>query len=82
MFACCQLTKDYQELRGEIENATKFKLAIEDIYKWIVFLPSKVDSQNQVPNRYFGAFEKKNELKVRGIEWRRRDAPLYFKTCQ
>ena len=74
--------EDYQELREEIESATKFKLAIEGIYKWIVFLPSKVDSQNQVPTRYFGAFEKNNELKVRGIEWRRRDAPLYFKACQ
>ena len=74
--------EDYQELRKEIESATKFKLAIEGIYKWIVFLPSKVDSQNQVPTRYFGAFEKNNELKVRGIEWRRRDAPLYFKACQ
>ena len=74
--------EDYQELREEIENATKFKLAIEGIYKWIVFLPSKVDPQNQVPNRYFGCFEKKNELKVRGIEWRRHDAPIYFKKCQ
>jgi len=74
--------KDYEELRDEIEKATKFKLAIEGTYKWIVFLPSKVDSQNQVPNKYFGAFEKNNELKVRGIEWRRRDAPLYFKACQ
>lgn len=73
---------DYQELQEEIESVTKFKLAIEGVYKWIVFLPSKVDSQNQVPNRYFGAFEKNNELKVRGIEWRRRDAPLYFKACQ
>jgi DNA polymerase-2 len=73
---------DYQELRQEIESITKFRLAIEGVYKWIVFLPSKVDSQNQVPNRYFGAFEKNNELKVRGIEWRRRDAPLYFKACQ
>ena len=73
---------DYQELRGEIENVTKFKLAIEGVYKWITFLPSKVDSRNQVPNRYFGAFEKNDELKVRGIEWRRHDAPVYFKACQ
>jgi DNA polymerase elongation subunit (family B) len=76
------LAQDYQELREEIERVTKFKLAIEGVYKWIVFLPSKVDSQNQVPTRYFGAFEKNHELKVRGIEWRRRDAPLYFKACQ
>ena len=74
--------EDYQELRSEIENVTKFKLAIEGVYKWIVFLPSKVDSQNQVPNRYFGCFEKNNEIKVRGIEYRRHDAPVYFKKCQ
>jgi DNA polymerase, archaea type len=50
--------EDCEELRKEIEQATKFKLAIEGIYKWIVFLPSKVDSQNQVLTRYFGCFEK------------------------
>ena len=74
--------EDYEELRKEIEDATKFKLAIEGIYKWIVFLPSKVDSQNQVPTRYFGCFEKNNEIKVRGIEYRRHDTPIYFKKCQ
>jgi DNA polymerase elongation subunit (family B) len=74
--------EDCEELRKEMEQATKFKLAIEGIYKWIVFLPSKVDSQNQVPTRYFGCFEKNNEMKVRGIEYRRRDTPIYFKKCQ
>lgn len=74
--------EDYIEICGEIEDATKFKLAIEGIYKWIVFLPSKVDPQNQVANRYFGCFEKGNEIKVRGIEYRRHDAPVYFKKCQ
>jgi DNA polymerase elongation subunit (family B) len=74
--------EDCEELRKEIEQATGFKLAIEGIYKWIVFLPSKVDSQNQVPTRYFGCFEKNNEIKIRGIEYRRHDTPLYFKKCQ
>jgi DNA polymerase elongation subunit (family B) len=74
--------EDCEELRKEIEQVTNFKLAIEGIYKWIVFLPSKVDSQNQVPTRYFGCFEKNNEIKVRGIEYRRHDTPIYFKKCQ
>jgi DNA polymerase, archaea type len=74
--------EDCEELRKEIEQATRFKLAIEGIYKWIVFLPSKVDSQNQVPTRYFGCFEKNNEIKMRGIEYRRHDTPIYFKKCQ
>jgi DNA polymerase family B/LAGLIDADG-like domain len=74
--------EDYEALRSEIENTTNYKLLIEGIYKWIVFLPSKVDAQNQVANRYFGCFEKDNEIKVRGIESRRHDTPVYFKKCQ
>ncbi len=74
--------EDYEELRKEIEQTTKFKLAIEGIYKWIVFLPSKVDSQNQEPTRYFGCFEKNDEMKVRGLEYGRHDTPIYFKKCQ
>ena len=74
--------EDYEELRREIEEVTKYKLAIEGVYKWIVFLPSKVDPQNEVPTRYFGCFEKENQIKVRGIELRRHDTPLYFRGCQ
>jgi DNA polymerase elongation subunit (family B) len=73
---------DYEKLGEEIERNTKFKIAVEGIYKWIVFLPSKTYSGKQVANRYFGAFEETNELKVRGIELRRHDSPLYFKKCQ
>ena len=73
---------DYEELKIKIENESGFKLSIEGIYKWIVFLPSKNYSERQVANRYFGAFEGTNKLKVRGIEVRRRDIPPYFKKCQ
>ncbi len=74
--------EDYRELCSEIEGLTGFKLAIEGIYKWIVFLPSKVDSRNQVANRYFGCFKDGNEIKTRGIEQRRHDTPPFFKKCQ
>ncbi|HZW56115.1 MAG TPA: DNA polymerase domain-containing protein [Nitrososphaerales archaeon] len=74
--------EDCKELCKEIEAQTGFKLAIEGQYRWIVFLPSKTHSENQVANRYFGRFEDKNEGKVRGIELRRRDTPPYFKKCQ
>ena len=72
----------YEELCREIESTTGFRLAIEGIYKWIIFLPSKVDSRTQVANRYFGCFAKTNEIKTRGIESRRHDTPPYFKKCQ
>ena len=35
-----------------------------------------------MPTRYFGCFEDDNEIKVRGIEYRRHDTPIYFKKCQ
>ncbi len=73
--------RHYEEIMAEIQNETRFRLAMEGIYKWIVFLPSKTYPANQVANRYFGAF-KDGTLKVRGIEYRRHDAPLYFKKCQ
>ena len=73
---------DYEELKVKIESENGFKLSIEGIYKWIVFLPSKNYSERQVANRYFGVFEGTNKLKVRGIEIRRRDTPPYFKKCQ
>lgn len=74
--------RDYLELCDRIESETGFKIVLEGIYKWLVFLPSKINSSNQVANRYFGCFEGSNEMKVRGIEYRRGDAPVYFKLCQ
>lgn len=74
--------KEYHELCDSIKEKSGFEVVPEGIYKWIVFLPSKMDSTNQVANRYFGCFEDTNEIKVRGIEYRRGDAPVYFKLCQ
>lgn len=71
-----------EKLQREIEASTNFKLSIEEIYKWIVFLPSKTNASTQVANRYFGCFEKTNEVKVRGIEYCRHDTSGYFKKCQ
>ncbi len=72
---------DYLELKKEIEEETGFPLSFEGIYKWVAFLPSKVDAGLPVLNRYFGAYES-GELKVRGIEARRHDTPPLFKRCQ
>ncbi|MFZ8908072.1 MAG: DNA polymerase domain-containing protein [Nitrosopumilaceae archaeon] len=71
---------DYEELRDTIASKTGFELSL-DVYKWIVFLPSKNNSDLPVANRYFGAKTDGN-LKLRGIETRRRDTPKLFKQCQ
>ncbi len=72
--------QDYEILRDIIAKETGFDLSL-DVYKWIVFLSSKNNSELPVANRYFGA-NKNGELKLRGIETRRRDTPKYFKQCQ
>ena len=72
---------DYHELKAEIERETGFAMSFEGIYKWVAFLPSKVEPGIPVLNRYFGAY-RTGELKVRGIEARRHDTPLAFAKCQ
>jgi DNA polymerase II len=66
--------EDYEELAREIEAQTRLPLAIEAIYRYIVFLPSKRFHDIPVPNRFF-AVSQDGELKVRGIECRRHDTP-------
>ena len=70
-----------QPLLDAIESQTGLPIALEGFYKWIAFLPSKTDVRAPVPNRYFGVFEG-GELKVRGIEMRRHDTPLFVAEMQ
>jgi len=72
---------DYLELKAEIESETGFAISFEGIYKWVAFLPSKVEPDIPVLNRYFGVY-RNGDLKVRGIEARRHDTPLAFTRCQ
>jgi DNA polymerase, archaea type len=72
---------DYQRLREEIKEETRFDIAFEGIYKWIAFPPSKAGDEMPVLNRYFGAY-RNGKLKVRGIEARRHDTPPLFSRCQ
>lgn len=68
-------------LKRVIEKQTGFKVSFEGIYKWIAFVPSKINTALPVPNRYFGAF-KDDLLKIRGLESRRHDTPIFFEKCQ
>jgi DNA polymerase-2 len=51
------------------------------VYRWVAFLPSRIDERVPVANRYFGVFQD-GSLKMRGIELRRRDAPLFIAELQ
>jgi DNA polymerase-2 len=72
---------ELEALCREISRATGVKLALEGMYRWIVFLAARQDPQRPVATRYFGVFED-GSLKVRGLICRRRDTPRFVRRAQ
>jgi DNA polymerase-2 len=70
-----------QPLMDEVFERTGLPVALDGIYKWVAFLPSRMDPRVPVANRYFGVFQS-GGIKVRGIEARRRDTPPFIKKLQ
>ncbi|MCA9953741.1 MAG: hypothetical protein KC434_03420, partial [Anaerolineales bacterium] len=68
-------------LLDEITQRTGLPIALEGIYKWVAFLPSRLDARVPVANRYFGVFQS-GEIKTRGIETRRHDTPPWIAQVQ
>ncbi|KAF0107217.1 MAG: polB [Chloroflexi bacterium] len=73
--------KDFQEVLDEISRQTGLGVSLDGVYRWVAFLPSRLDSRVPVANRYFGVFQD-GSLKVRGIEARRRDTPAWVVETQ
>jgi len=65
---------DYARLAREIEQRTGLPMALEAVYRYVVFLPSKQSPEVPVPNRFFCVPEE-GEPKIRGLECRRHDTP-------
>jgi DNA polymerase II len=70
-----------QPLLEEVTTRTGLPIALEGIYRWVAFLPSRVDERVPVPNRYFGVYQD-GSLKMRGIETRRHDTPPWVSEVQ
>lgn len=68
-------------LCDEIMRATELTIALEGIYKWLAFLPSRQNPEMPLPTRYYGVF-RDGSIKYRGIECRRHDLPAYVKNAQ
>src|SRR2546427_7454035 len=66
--------EDFERLARDIEDQTRLPLAIESVYRYVVFLPSKQYRDVPVPNRFFAVSED-GQLKIRGLECRRHDTP-------
>lgn len=72
---------DYERLCEEVKAATNVEISLEGIYKWILFPSSKMDPNIPTANKYVGYYSNE-EIKIRGIEVRRRDTPLFIKHMQ
>jgi len=67
-------------LSRKISKRTGVRMDFEGRYCWIVFLPSKNNDVGAL-NRYYGLFED-GEIKIRGIELRQRNSPIFLKNMQ
>ena len=74
-------TEDYRRLSERITAETGMPIALEGVYKWLAFLPSKRNPRVAVPNRFVGVFGN-GEVKVRGIALRRSDTPAVVAALQ
>ncbi len=72
---------DYIDLCKEIELEVGIDISLEGIYNWILFPASKMDAKLPTANRYVGSY-KSGEVKIRGIETRRKDTPKFIKNMQ
>jgi DNA polymerase-2 len=72
---------DYHRLAETVTRETGMPIALEGVYRWLAFLPSKRNPAVAVPNRFVGAFES-GEVKARGIAMRRSDAPPFVASLQ
>jgi len=72
---------DFQPLLEDIAARTGLSISLDGVYRWVAFLPSRVDDRVPVANRYFGVFQD-GSLKARGIESRRHDTPAFIARVQ
>ena len=73
--------QDYEQLCRDIARDVGIDISLEGIYNWILFPASKQDPVITTANRYVGWY-KSGDIKIRGIETRRRDVPKFIKNLQ
>lgn len=77
----CTRLEDFAAVQAEIMRRTGLPIALDGVYRWVAFLPSRADSRIPVASRYFGVFQD-GTIKVRGLEARRRDTPAWVSQTQ
>jgi len=77
----CTCPEDFVAVQTEITRRTGLPIALDGVFRWIAFLPSRADSHVPVASRYFGVFQD-GSIKVRGLDARRRDTPAWIAQMQ
>ena len=77
----CNKQEHFTNVISKINLHTGLTINLDGIYRWVAFLPSKTDPRIPIANRYFGVFQS-GEIKVRGLEARRRDTPIWVAAVQ
>lgn len=77
----CAVPQDFAAVQEEITRRTGLPIALDGVYRWVVFLPSRADRRIPVGNRYFGVFQD-GSIKVRGLDARRRDTSAWVASTQ
>jgi DNA polymerase-2 len=77
----CNKQEHFTDVITKINLHTGLTINLDGIYRWVAFLPSKTDARIPIANRYFGVFQS-GEIKVRGLEARRRDTPIWVAAVQ
>jgi DNA polymerase-2 len=72
-----ELSKLCETITGE----TGIEMSLEGMYRWLIFLPSKIKSTRPVAARFYGVFSE-GSMKIRGLACRRRDTPQFIKKAQ
>ncbi|TVM03351.1 MAG: hypothetical protein CV087_05655 [Candidatus Brocadia sp. WS118] len=73
--------EDVEDFYRELEQKIGIPVSFEGVFKWIVFLSSRIDPDRTLPATYFGVFLN-GETKVRGLELRQRAVPKIIKVIQ
>jgi DNA polymerase-2 len=73
--------EDFRPVLEKIIDSTGLPIALEGVYRWVAFLPSRMNANVPVANRYFGCFQD-GRLKYRGIEIRRHDTAPFIRDAQ
>jgi len=71
----------YVQYCEAVTAAAGIDMQHKGIFKWVVFLPTKAFPEVGALTHYYGVF-RDGTIKVRGLELRRHDTPLYIKQAQ